>query len=209
MAFPEGAVQPHDPKKHNAGARMGIILGGGALAVFLLVRGMSGSSSSSGVSSSQEQSDIASAVAAQQQQDAASYGYGAGSYGSGGGGFDTSGTAGTSSTPTIPNPPIAIPPGGGVYDPSTGQVVLQPGSAPPPEIISSGNGQASNGASSPVASPGPNYAQLDAPFLAPGASAPNYALTRPSGNPNALWSGPKSPGSGWRGVGGGWWVKKK
>lgn len=203
MAFPEGAVQPHDPKKHNAGARMGLILGGGAVAVFLLVRGMSGSSSASGVSSSQEQSDIASAVAAQQQQDAASYG-------SSGSGTDTSGTTGTTSTtPTIPNPPIAIPPGGGVYDPNTGQVVLAPGSAPPPEIISSGNGQAPNGASTPAASPGPNYAQLDAPYLAPGAAAPNYALTRPSGvSSSALWGGAKSPGKNWKGVGGGWWVKK-
>lgn len=47
------------------------------------------------------------------------------------------------------------------------------------------------------------------PLVAPGVKSPSYTLTRPAGVPaNAKWSGPKSPGKNWKGVGGGWWVPK-
>jgi len=46
-------------------------------------------------------------------------------------------------------------------------------------------------------------------LLAPGASYPGYNLVRPAGKPNALWSGTRSPGKGWVGVGGGWWAPPK
>jgi len=219
MALPEGGIQPHDPKKHNAGARLGLIVGGGALAVFLLIRGMSGSSSSSGVSSYQEQSDIASAVAAQQQQDASSYGYGATGGAAGTSADDTSaitqaiqqGFSGLSTTPatsTTQGAQLVVPPGGSVYDPTTGAMIPgQPAPSPAQSTTYITNGQAANGASAPSASPG--FAQADAPYLAPGVTAPNYALTPPKGAPaGAKWSGPKSPGSTWKGIGGGWWVKK-
>lgn len=69
MALPEGGVQPHQPA-HNAKARMGVIVGGGILGVFLLIRGM-GSSSSSGASSADQ---VAQAQQAQQAADQALYG---------------------------------------------------------------------------------------------------------------------------------------
>jgi len=44
-------------------------------------------------------------------------------------------------------------------------------------------------------------------YLAPGATHPGYALVQPAGHPNARWSGKSSPGAGWHGIGGGWYVK--
>lgn len=122
----------------------------------------------------------------------------------------TNSTATGSITPYTPQSPVTIPAGESVYDPNSQNLLTAPNPIDNSTSATPGIGSQSTAAAAPAYSVNVNYPpQISTVSNATKPVKRVANPVRPKNVPaNAVYSGNVSPGSNYKGVGAGWWVKK-